>query len=178
MGMNLDTGFKSPSASASVDTGVGAAWTNTSNIYTSNNVYATCDVGVQVSQRLAAKTFGISIPGNALIKGIVATIEGKVSGSDHVLTVRIYKNPYTVSPAAADVSNAKTTTITSTETTFTFGSSTDTWGETFTAADVNSTDFGVGLEIDTGLATYSIDHVQLKIYYETRGGSRVQFIGI
>lgn len=174
----MDTGWLNPTAAANVDLGNTASWNDPSNIYSSNNVYSRASPVFSIPDRLGVKTFNASLPTGAQIVGFEVGVEGYLSvGGPETLKVKLYKNPYTVTPAAADVSDEKTNSITGTETVLTFGSSTDTWGETFTVTDVNSSDFGVGVELSSYTGDCYIDHVKLKVYY-VLGGSRVQFIGI
>lgn len=52
-------------------------WTNGSNAFTSNNVYATDAVN---GHNLGLSTFGFNLPANATITGVQVTTEAKVSG--------------------------------------------------------------------------------------------------
>ena len=59
---------------------------------------------------------------------------------------------------------------TTSDTTPTYGNSTDLWGTTLTAADVNATNFGVRLKVKNNSATTtntaSVDYVSVTVYYD------------
>ena len=61
-----------------------------------------------------------------------------------------------------------------TEETFTYGSSSDLWGTTWTPADINNANFGVYFKArDSGLnfAVASVDFISVKVYYTPAGSS-------
>lgn len=174
----MDTGWLNPSAAASVDIGSSFDWSNTANVYSSNNSRALAGPIFAIPNRLGVKGFNASLPAGARIVGLEVGVEGYLaSSSAETLKVKLYKNPYTVSPAAEDVSDEKTAAFSSeTEQVYEFGGAADTWGEAFTASNVNSSNFGIGVEFSSLFNTVYIDHVKLKVHY-VLSGNRVQFIG-
>lgn len=62
---------------------------------------------------------------------------------------------------------ASATTWSSTEGFFTYGNSADLWGETWTASDINNSNFGVVLSTvaDSQQGTASVDYVRITITY-------------
>jgi Tfp pilus assembly protein PilX len=74
------------SASSSVRAaGTGAGWTNSANIVSSNNAYATASVSASgTSANLDATNFGLSIPSGNMIVGITASVERKEATSSGI----------------------------------------------------------------------------------------------
>ncbi len=161
---------KSPSA-ATDDTGVGTvAWTNPSNVFASDNSYVSA-AGLgpgSITHYLKATGFGFSIPTSATILGIKVEVERKAvltSGlSDHA--VRIVKGGTIGSTDRSlsgnwPLSDAYTS----------YGSGTDLWGTTWTASDINASNFGFALsvhDIGIGGTMPNIDHIRITIYYSMR----------
>src|SRR5213075_329680 len=84
---------------------------------------------------------GFSIPGGSTIDGIVCEVEVAcdVSGAMQDFTVHLTKN------GSADVGSEKAdaTTYPTSDAYKTYGSSSDLWGATWTASDINSANFGL-----------------------------------
>lgn len=147
------------------DAGVGTtAWTNPGNAAASDNAYATCSLSSNVqSHYLKATNFGFSIPTGAAIAGIVVEIErSQVDSGISDNRVRIVKGGVIGSTnkteGAWPTSDAYQT----------YGADDDLWGETWTAADINSSGFGVAISaINTNVfgRVASIDHVRITVYY-------------
>ncbi|MGV9004261.1 beta strand repeat-containing protein [Flavobacterium sp.] len=148
-------------------TGMGTNWTAAGNIVDNDNINAS--VGSS-SRYLAGTNFGFSIPAGSIIDGIELEIDryasrntGSRNGKDNV--VRLVKNG-----TATGTNNATATTYSTTATTVTYGSSTELWGTTWTAADINATNFGAVLSttIMTGFTnptTVYVDFFRIKVYY-------------
>lgn len=148
------------------------SWVNTENIGASDNQYATfgnlSDVIGAHTDYLLAQGFGMNIPANAQITGIAAYIEssdmnsctgdynirivkkGEIGTNEHS-SGDLYlngdsKDPYRVYGGAADL-----------------------WGESWTADDINSNDFGIAVAAQrevTGRQTEGrIDNIRIAVYY-------------
>jgi hypothetical protein len=131
---------------------------------------------------LKSTNFGFSIPAGSMIDGILVEVaKSKYAGSVVDNRVRIVKGgiigltdksdatiwPDSASPAYNDY--------------FSYGSSSDLWGETWTYTDINSSDFGFAISAVVGPAQPYIDHIRITVTYtlassptpqqQTRSGS-------
>ncbi|MCC7301744.1 MAG: hypothetical protein IT233_03785 [Bacteroidia bacterium] len=147
-------------------------YTPATNVMSSDNVYATashCDCCDQNTQCLFATNFGFSIPLSATINGIVAEVE-KRSGPNGQMQdnpVMILKNGTETGTSHSLPGNWGYT-----DQYYTYGSSTDLWGATWSPADINNSGFGLGFASisytcfgnNQPLVSY-IDHVRITIHY-------------
>jgi Tfp pilus assembly protein PilX len=156
-----------PSGNLARSAGAGAGWTNPGFIGASDNQRATATVSAGgQSPNLDATSFGFSIPANAAITGISASVERGASTSGYVGDVDVYllKNGSTT----GITDHATTPDWNSTDAVRTYGSSNDTWGTTWTPANVNASNFGLRFKVDSDApanVTASVDHIQLTVYY-------------
>ena len=162
-----DTGFKSPSSS---NTG---GWSNLSNCYSSNNTYATTTSTTFINGDVYNFAFGI--PSGSVIDGIELTAEFSAQAAGIVATVQL-----SISGDGGGAYTAtKSDTVTgTTDTTRTYGGSTDVWGAG-PWSDANFADgtFYVKVEGKTGSFGLQcrLDHLQAKIYYHA-GGNNMFFL--
>lgn len=162
------------------DTSSGAVnWSNPTNANSSNNTYATYTSFSSQSYYLKATNFGFSIPVGSTIDGIVVEIERKASRSDGLnncrdIDVKLVKSSGTfgtINKAATGTNWPTSDTIAS------YGSSSDLWGETWSASDINSSNFGVGLRAFTTIdlsCTASVDSFAITVYYTAGAGPSSQ----
>lgn len=148
------------------------------NVTASDNVYATathCDCCDQNTQCLTVSDFGYAIPVGAVIDGIVLEVEKRRSagGSSGIVEdngLQIMKGGVLTGPNKSQYGIDWP----STDTYVTYGSSTDLWGTTWTAADINASNFGVSLAsisyVCGATIVTAIDHVRMTIYYSTATG--------
>jgi hypothetical protein len=167
-----DTGYKSPgSCSDNNANGGDTTWFAPANASASDNNYSTTNVGpaLPLSQYLHANTFSMGVPTGSTIVGIQVEIERKVSIASGVIddAVKLVKG------GVVSTTNRSAGAAWSTSDTYdVFGGPTDLWGETWTAAQVNATNFGcvVACRHNAGSApTASVDHIRIKIYYSGGG---------
>lgn len=148
------------------------AWVDPGNAAASDNAYATAVLsGGQGSEYLKVTGFGFSIPTTATIKGIVVEWEVKASGThiwDYVhrlIKAGAYVGDSKIKSAAGDywpVADEYRE----------YGSPDDLWGTTWTPAEINAADFGVGYsagKAGVGAETASIDHGRITVYYDLGG---------
>jgi hypothetical protein len=146
-------------------------WNNPSRVNSSDNQRATVAVNdLEASHFLKATNFSISLPSAAIIDGIVVDMErsvNSVNGGSIVRdnAVRLVKNGVIL----AD-DRATNTSWTTADTYETHGNSTDLWGTTWSAAELNSPAFGAAVSVtkanaDSGSRTARIDHIRITIYY-------------
>ncbi|MGL2967295.1 T9SS type A sorting domain-containing protein [Flavobacterium sp. XGLA_31] len=143
------------------------AWTNSGNIIAADGVSATAVFsGSSNSNYLQGTNYGFSIPTGVVVDGIEVIINRKTSAinggritKDNV--VSIVKNGFIIGN-----NKATTTAWPTTLATATYGSSTDKWGTTWTAADINAGNFGVAVSVNANNSlTASVDYIQIKVYY-------------
>lgn len=171
------TSATSPATGTS-EVGSGTAWTNPTNIATSNNTYATSSITLGNStNKLRAAEFGFAIPTTASITGILVEVEGKMTatggGSAHSVSVTLDRNGTQIGSAISS-SNP----FTGSDAYVSFGGSGNTFGGPILPAQLNDSlggvEFGVnvvGTGVDTGV-DFSIDHVRVTVYYSLVNGPR------
>ena len=159
-------------------------WTNTSQIFVSNNVYATTSSAIgntATSGFLMCLGNGFNVPNSATIDGIALIVEAKqqASGNDG-FQVRPTSGDIRLRLSGANigaqiVSTADGMTIQSwtggVDQSKTFGSPTNLWNTTLTPAIVNNTTFGVSVRFrnnNTSQVIY-VDRVVVIVYF-TEGG--------
>lgn len=151
-------------------------WSNLSNTVLSDNSYSSAGTLLGVlatanTQYLVFKNFNFSVPAGAAICGIEVTREGSASGllvGSYIRdnSVRIIKNN-----VISGTDHAVATDWAGTDATTTYGSVADDWGLSWTAADINSSDFGVAISarMAAGLAslflTANVDRISITVYY-------------
>lgn len=156
-----DTGWVSPSGYED-NNGV----INPGNAYSSNNTYAVFDDFWYNS--VEYKTFGISIPTGATINGIEVSVEANttMTAGGYRLEVQLSKD------GGGTFSTAKSATVTgATDTNYTYGGSSDLWGETWTDSSFGS-NFRIKPEIQATIGDgyyINVDHIQIKVYYTESG---------
>lgn len=138
-----------------------APWTNPGNAEVSDDVFATAAPGGGNTQYLHANNFNFNVPAPALIEGIEVHIEKRsASGTVKDSRVRIVKGGVIGSTDRSDPGFWPTT-----KTTVTHGTPTDLWGETWTAADINASNFGVVISATDSFDTAGIDSFSITVYY-------------
>ncbi len=159
---------RNPRAAAN-DLGIGTiAWSNATNVYASDDAYATASFTAPsgISNYLTATDFGFTIPTGATILGIKAEVEKKQGVGVIDYAVRLIKGG---AVGTTDRSAAGSWLIA--DTTSTYGSGSDLWGTTWTPAQINASDFGfamVAQDAGAGGATAFVDHIRITVYYNMR----------
>lgn len=121
-----------------------------------------------------ASSFGFAIPTGATINGIKVDWEKHTQlGTSAVDThVRIVKGG---AISATNLSAGLAWNTGGTDRYDSYGGSTELWGETWTASDINASTFGAALSgTGTGLGiNYRVDHCQITVYYTVPGSPNV-----
>lgn len=167
-------GPNSPSTAAN-DAAVGTlTWASTSNVLASDDAYATVDTGAggdATSKYLKVSGFGFSIPPGSTILGITVGVESwhDINDGTGISTYRAR-----IVKAGSIGSTNKTLTWSTTEAVQNLGGSSDLWGETWTAAEINdaSTGFAISVDVEDGGGATDvayIDHITMTVEY-TAGG--------
>ncbi len=167
-----------PGTGANV-TGVGTiAWTNPGNITADDTAYATATnvpSNGGHTNYLRGTNFGFAIPAGATINGITVRINRQSSG---FLSPFLRDNIVRLVKAGAIVgSNLAVTAAewpTSLETA-TYGSATNLWGTTWTAAEINDANFGVVLSARNANTNFNrtatVDFIQVTVEYTLLTGT-------
>ena len=154
-----DTGWLSPTVTKDEN-----SVSSQDNVFTSDNNRATWDNGNDWADY---GNFNISsIPVGATINGIEIRVQGYCetgSGTERQLeAVTMSWNN------GIDFSSGKAiTSFNGTETYYTIGNSSDTWGHTWSTSEFSNTNFRIRLDAATATTGYDlfINHLQVRIYY-------------
>jgi hypothetical protein len=171
----VNTGLQSPTANAADSGGDGNGYElNPSNAHGNDGVFAVDNnsgTGTQTSCTHNRKdkhrfyNYNFSIPGGATIQGIEVRLDARAdstSGSPR-LCVQLSWNG-----GSSWTSAKSTTTLGTSEQTFILGSSSDTWGRTWSTADFSNANFRVRI-IDVASNTsrdFSLDWAAVNVYYQ------------
>jgi hypothetical protein len=147
--------------------GSSGSWLNTGNVVSSNNVYSTFTLPSGVgnfTDYIQITGFGFSIPLGATIDGILVEIERSDPNARTADNrIRIVKGG-----SIGGEEKSSGAGYTNSDSYQTFGNSGDTWGETWTDADINAANFGVAISARrtvNGTINGRIDHVRITVYY-------------
>lgn len=118
---------------------------------------------------LKVSTFGFSIPTGATIDGIV--VEVYRAGSSTVdNSVKIVKGGSVTGTDKATGTAWSTSPAT-------YGSSTDLWGTTWTAAEINASGFGVAVSAAESAGQANLNHIRITVYYtEAASGNPIPYL--
>jgi hypothetical protein len=167
-GTPTETGFTLVGTGETVNTG-GSAWSNPGNITTDDGTSATCNVGTAIGgatgDTLRGSNCGLAIPGGATIDGIEVRVQLLYSPSNGIPTV----NSINIGKDDSTPGTAKTpgTVLTTSFVDYDYGSSSDLWGLTWTAAEINSTEFQAFFDCNnTGFgAQVNCDAMWINVHY-------------
>lgn len=146
----------------------GTSWSGTGNLAASDDSYATYSLSAfVVSNALVVSNFGFAIPSGATINGISVSIEAKVgSSTGGVDNSHLRKAGVNVGSSKASYPSLSTT-----EGTQTFGSTSDLWGTTWTDSEINSSGFGYEVAFfNLATTTLSVDTITITVTYTGGGG--------
>lgn len=154
------------------NSGVGTfAWVNPNNAQAEDGVVTTSQSlsssgANSKTHYLLCTNFGFSIPNNATITGILAEIKKKTTQGniqDSIVSV-IKSNGSIGSTNKAILTNWVAFTLTYAS----YGNSSDLWGETWTPADINNSNFGLAISATLVVANVNIaniDDVRITVSY-------------
>lgn len=171
----LSVGPLSAGAGAN-DASVGTlSWSDTGNIFASDDSWATCTVNTgQTTNYLVATNFGFALDSKASITGIYAEFErcgASAMAQVNDSSIRIVKGGVV---GSTERSGSLAWNIgCGGEAYATFGSSSDLWGETWTASDINASNFGLAISCvyfgGITSTTARVDHVRITVFYTLLG---------
>ncbi|MDO8988724.1 MAG: LamG-like jellyroll fold domain-containing protein [Sideroxyarcus sp.] len=164
------TATASPATCASV-VGIGSVdWSNSTQAVSSDNNRASASVDGSTTRFLRCTGYGFAIPAGATIDGITVNVERRSSRTDGGGSVdaamRLVK-----AGVIGTTDHSTSTTYTTSDVVEAHGSASDLlWGTTWTAADINNTNFGAAFAAtkasSSGNAhTISVDHIQIVVNY-------------
>lgn len=172
-GTSGSQGALSPDSGANTDSPTGTlAWSNASNVGGSDNNRATRAMsGTVATEYLYAHDFDFDIPDGATVLGIRVEIErsrssGFLSNEIRDNEVKIVRSDGTI----GDENKAAGSNWPTSDAYASYGDTTDLWEESWTASDINDTQFGVVLSArgaSSGGAnrTAQVDHVRITVTY-------------
>lgn len=156
-----------------VNDGTGSAWTNLTNIGTQDSAVASVSIPTGgATQKVKANNFGFNIPSSATINGIsVAVVVSSTSGIASQSIVLLKGAGFSVG-SKGSVNSPSSLTLQ------TFGASNDLWSDTWTPADINSSNFGAYYSMaNSGGSTITgnIDYLAITVYYTYSSGGIFYF---
>jgi hypothetical protein len=153
-------------------------WNNTGNATACDGVYATAVATSLLdapSQWLKLTNLGFAVPAGSVVTGIKATVTGH-----RILSFRanLSINASLVKAGTIQTASNKSQFVSAfppglTDTTLSYGSSTDTWTLALSDTDVNNAGFGVAFQITpnsypvAGVSTTFIDCAEITVYYSS-----------
>jgi len=146
-------------------------WTSPGNVTAEDGTLATLTGnGASSADTLDSYGYGFSIPSGSTIDGI--TVEAKLKSSDGTWKtfVNVFVDANTHTTAGTSKTNGATTTTLAWTS---FGSSSDTWGRTWTTSEVNGANFGpiIGFSATLGnTVVASIDAIRITVTYTLASG--------
>lgn len=173
---NKQLAYSAAGTTASDSTVGSVAWTNPGNAVLSDNVYAVATslpAATGVSQYLKLTNWGFALPASAVVDGIRCDWERKAQATSSLKTNSI-KLVKAGTITGTEQLGSDTAFYTTSDVTFSHGSSANLWGTTWTDAEVNHSGFGVVISVKnlhaTVACTASIDFVRLIVAYHTADG--------
>jgi hypothetical protein len=161
----------SPGTCVSVPVGANPNWANPANARSSDGTVATSTVGDNVAtDALVCTQYGFTIPTGATITGIVINVERRTNDVTAISPTRDNLVVAIKNGAAAPSNLATMTDYTLADFIEPHGSASELWGTTWTAADINATNFGAGFMAWKegtvgGNVTISVDHIGITVHY-------------
>jgi hypothetical protein len=162
----LSQGPKFPASASNVDRDGKSSWGSVGAITAEGGAVAVWGGGAQndYSDWLQASNFGFSIPPNSIIRGIKVEWKEFMRASavrDH--SIRLVKN--SIIETFSIINGGNWPTI---STWRAYGGASEKWGSTWTAAQINSPNFGtvisVGCDLDIGVG--EVDACRVTVYYD------------
>jgi hypothetical protein len=166
---------KSPGSLESVADPGRPAWSGLTNAKTSDDVRATCKLEIAYpgieSEVLKATNFAFALPSGCTPVGIIAQIERSRTANfvyDNVISIVKGGSVGAVNKALKSANWPSTDAVQS------YGSASDLWGESWTFSDINSSGFGLAIQV-VGSSGFNnggelgIDQIKITAYYLETG---------
>ena len=150
----------SPGTMADDDSVGTLSWSSVDSAKVEDGTSAFTGFSVGTTHYLKATNFGFAIPNGATINGIKVEIKQLDNGNDATeSSVKIVKGG-TISGNNKSTGANLPDSLTYVE----YGGSTDLWGLSWTASDVNASNFGVVFSVVQSSAV-GVDHIRITVYY-------------
>ena len=172
-----ETGFLNPSANNPVTSGSGdnnGFQTNPTNAYSDNATFAVdTDSGTGLGTSCTSTkrdrhifyNYNVSLPGGSTVSGIQVRLDAKVDSTigKPAICVELSWNGGTTWTTAK-----QTTTLTTGEVSYVLGSSSDTWGHTWTTSELDNTNFRVRVvtTANSQARDFSLDWLTVNVTYQ------------
>lgn len=160
---------------------IGTPWTNKANASASDDVYTTSSVQPFLASEIKTKYllstgYGFTIPSNATITGVRVGIEAKCGTTLKARFEEVELIIDGVRITGSDQSALEA--ITDSDVVYTFGSASNLWGQSPTPQAVNGGNFGASVRLgqNGGPTTVSIDHIEMTVFFKSRGGRPQSFV--
>jgi len=153
-----EPGFAPPTAQGSPFT----EWTSGVSGLVSDNVYATA---ASINLRQSYSVFGFSVPPGNQVDGIEVKLES--SGTTAAGTIQVglsWNGDTTITAVKA------TSVLTGSDAVYTLGGPADTWGRSWTPAELGDANFFVRVIGQPNSNTVRVDAIQVKPYHSATGG--------
>ncbi len=153
------------------DTSIGTQpWTGLTNVVSQNNAYAQATgINGQITNYLKCTGYGFSIPAGATITGITVGVwdySAKTMSDQSMVLVKANNNQ---TGALGTMDLATQTRLPGTNSQVIYGGATNLWGNTWTAADINSSTFGAAFAAIRGpynsTDTAFVDYMPITVDY-------------
>lgn len=150
--------------------GSSQTWQNPGNVSASDNIYSTFgSIAVRngYTDYLVVSNFGFTIPNGSEISGIVVEVERlDVNSMTIDNSIRLVKGG-----SIAGDEKAVSAAYPTSDAYQTYGNAGDTWGLSWTAADINAANFGIAvsarkINANNGTAAGKIDNIIITVYYD------------
>ena len=154
-----DSNFKKPTTLGSV-----SQWTNPTNAYLENNMYATAaTTGLMQDYR----TFNFNVPEESTISGIEVRLAARAQSAGGSIGVELSWNDGETTTASGN----QTTPLTTSSTLYLLGGGSATWGRSWNPGDFSNGTFTLRLTSDLSNNTIELDAVDVRVYHAVGGGS-------
>lgn len=162
-------GPNSPSAAS--------GWTNSSNVYSSNDTYATYSIAADSNSAvLKAQGYGFAIPSGATINGVTVVAEVKASAAGLIRMIHLYLLDTSGNATGTDKTDYSY--WTTSDVNHSCGSSSDLWGCALTDTWINNSNFGVSFQAYNGDGAVSrtayVDYISITVDYTVASGQPMQ----
>jgi hypothetical protein len=167
---------RAPGTVANLELAGGTVWSTPENAKTSNNSYAEAELAEFFhSKYLHAHNLGFAVPEGATVLGVAAAVERSAT-SPHIIDyiVKLVKGGEVSGDNKRKAEGLKWPTGRHNEVpdaVATYGGAYDLWGVSLTAADVNSSEFGLAFAAanEGATATAKVDAITVTVYYTESG---------
>jgi hypothetical protein len=157
IGSEID--FFAPGTNAAAS---GGGLTSADAAYASDDSYATA----AASAASDYYSFGFNVPETDAISGIAVKLEASGSSAAGTISIELSWD----GGSSVTSSNKTTATLSTSDTVYTLGGSSDTWGRGWSASEIQNANFRVRITGNPSGNTVRLDALQVRIYHQASGG--------